>query len=62
MIEMCYSQKSRRVLHLADEYILNTDRRVDTVVALDIDYKGSKEATITVWRPEYITLDVAEEP
>lgn len=61
IIEVCYSQKGRCVSHLADEYILNTDGSVNAVVALDIDYQGSKKATITVWRPEYTTLDGKEE-
>lgn len=61
IIEVCYSQKSRCVSHLADEYILNTDGSVNAVVALDIDYKRSKKATITVWRPEYTTVDGVEE-
>ncbi|KAJ9483764.1 hypothetical protein VN97_g9621 [Penicillium thymicola] len=61
IIEVCYSQKSQRVSHLADEYILNTDGSVNAVIALDIDYKGSKKATITVWRPKYTIVDGIEE-
>lgn len=61
IVEVCYSQKSKRISHLADEYILNTDGSVNAVVALDIDYKGSNRATITVWRPEYATVDGVEE-
>lgn len=61
IVEVCYSQKSRRVSHLADEYILNTDGSVNAVIALDIDYRNSKRATITVWRPEYVTVDGVEE-
>lgn len=61
IVEVCYSQKSKRISRLADEYILNTDGSVNVVVALDIDYKGSKKATITVWRAEYATVDGVEE-
>lgn len=61
IVEVCYSQKSRRISHLADEYILNTDGSVNAVIALDIDYRNSKRATITVWRPEYVTVDSVEE-
>jgi hypothetical protein len=61
IVEVCYSQKSRRVSHLADEYILNTDGSVNAVLAFDIDYKGSKRATVTMWRPEYVTVDGVEE-
>ncbi|KAJ5843735.1 uncharacterized protein N7525_001476 [Penicillium rubens] len=61
IIEVCYSYKSRQVSYLADEYILDTNGSVNAVVALDIDCKGSKKAAITVWRPEYTTLDGVEE-
>ncbi|KAJ6033758.1 hypothetical protein N7444_011529 [Penicillium canescens] len=61
IVEVCYSQKSRRVSHLADEYILNTDGSVNAVLAFDIDYKGSKRATVTMWRPEYVTVNGVEE-
>lgn len=61
IMEVCYSQKSRCVSHLADEYILNTDGSVNVVVAFDIHYRGSKKATVSVWRPEYITTDGVEE-
>lgn len=50
IIEVCYSQKSQHVSHLADdEYILNIDGSVNAVIAFNVDYKRSKQATITVW-------------
>ncbi|KAJ6160271.1 hypothetical protein N7470_004879 [Penicillium chermesinum] len=61
IMEVCYSQKSRCISHLADEYILNTDGSVNVVVAFDVQYKGSRKATISVWRPEYITTEGVEE-
>lgn len=61
IVEVCYSQKNRRVSHLADEYILNTDGSVNAVIAFDIDYRSSKRATVTIWRPEYVTVDGVEE-
>lgn len=61
IIGVCYSQKSQRVSHLAVEYILNTDGSVNVVIAFDVDYEWSKQATITVWRPEYTTVDGIEE-
>lgn len=61
IVEVCYAQKSRQVPHLADEYILNTNGSVNAVLAFDIDYKGSKRATVTMWRPEYTTVDGVEE-
>lgn len=53
--------KEQADFHLAEKYILNTDGSVDVMVALDIDYKSSKKAAITVWRPEYATLNAIEE-
>lgn len=61
VVEVCYSQKSRRISCIADDYILNTDGSINAVIALDIDYEGSKRATVTVWRPEYVMVDEVEE-
>ncbi|KAJ5949951.1 hypothetical protein N7454_001535, partial [Penicillium verhagenii] len=41
--------------------ILNTDGSINAVIAFDIDYKGSKQATVTTWRPEYIMVDGVQE-
>ncbi|KAJ6094458.1 hypothetical protein N7467_001971 [Penicillium canescens] len=48
VIQVCYSQKSRQIDRLADDYILSTDGSINTVVCLDVDYKGSKRATFSV--------------
>ena len=53
IIEVSYSQKTRAIPHLADEYILETDGSVRVVVGLDIDYK-TKKGTASMWRPHYI--------
>ncbi|TKA61444.1 hypothetical protein B0A49_11799 [Cryomyces minteri] len=39
---------------VADDYILETNGSIRVVVGLDIDYK-TKKATISMWRPEYVT-------
>lgn len=57
VIEVCYSQKSHQIHRLADDYILSTDGSINTVVCLDIDYKGLKKATFSVWRPTYEMKD-----
>lgn len=54
ILEVCYSQKSREIPYLADDYILNTDGNVKVVVGLDIDYKRSQRAALSVWRPKYV--------
>jgi hypothetical protein len=53
VIEIAYSQKRQAVRDLADDYILCTDGSINVVVCLDIEYQKSKQATISIWRPEY---------
>ncbi|PWY91609.1 hypothetical protein BO94DRAFT_513900 [Aspergillus sclerotioniger CBS 115572] len=50
VIEVCYSQKGRRIPALADDYILNSDGSINAVVFLDIEYRG-KEASFSIWQP-----------
>lgn len=61
IIEVCYSQKIRATADLADDYILDTNASVNAVIALNIEYRGSKKATISVWRPHKITVDGVKE-
>ncbi|KAJ5507054.1 hypothetical protein N7527_009197 [Penicillium freii] len=61
IIEVCYSQKVRAAADLADDYILDTNASVNAVIALNIEYRGSKKATISVWRPHKITVDGVKE-
>ncbi|KXG46447.1 uncharacterized protein PGRI_053030 [Penicillium griseofulvum] len=58
IIEVCYAQKVQAATDLADDYILDTDGNVKAVIALNIE---SKKATISIWRPEYVTLNGVEE-
>jgi hypothetical protein len=51
ILEVCYSTKIRATTDLADNYILDTNGSVNAIIALNIEYRGSKEATISVWRP-----------
>ena len=55
MIEVSFSQKRKDLARLADDYILGSDGNIRAVVCLDIEYKGSKEATLSVWRPHFET-------
>ncbi|KAE8353426.1 hypothetical protein BDV28DRAFT_157044 [Aspergillus coremiiformis] len=50
VIEICHSQKARRIPALAEDYILNSDGSVNAVVFFDIEYPG-KEASFSIWRP-----------
>lgn len=50
VIEVAYSQKRKSLLGLADNYILGSYGGIGVVVGLDLDYRKSKEASISVWR------------
>ncbi|CAI6342366.1 unnamed protein product [Periconia digitata] len=56
IIEIAYSQKRKRLYRLAESYLLDSDASVQVVVGLDIEYgkKGSREATLSVWRAQVI--------
>lgn len=45
------------IYDLQRNYILSTDGSVNGLVFLDIDSKDSNNATISVWRPLYVTTD-----
>jgi hypothetical protein len=63
IIEVAYSQKKTRLGRLAENYILDSDASVRAVVGLDIEYgkKGSRKATISIWRPQLLdTVDGSE--
>jgi len=52
IIEAAYSQKGRRLSRLAEDYLLDSDASAQVVVGLNIEYgrKGSRKATLSVWR------------
>jgi hypothetical protein len=37
---------------LAEDYILGSDGNIRAVVGLDIEYKQSRKATLSVWLPQ----------
>lgn len=54
IIEVSFSQKEKELKDLAEDYILGSDGNIRVVIGLDIEYKQSKKATISVWRPQYV--------
>ncbi|OBT82435.1 hypothetical protein VE02_08926 [Pseudogymnoascus sp. 03VT05] len=54
IIKVSYSQKTKAIPHLADNYILESNGNIRVVIGLDLDYK-TKKATVLMWRPEYVT-------
>lgn len=53
VIEVSFSQKQKDLKDLAEDYILGSDGNVLVVIGLDIEYRRSKRATLSVWRPRY---------
>ncbi|KAF2004129.1 hypothetical protein P154DRAFT_519687 [Amniculicola lignicola CBS 123094] len=52
IFEIAYSQKKKKLGRLAEDYLLDSDANVQAVVGFDIEYgkKGSRKATLSVWR------------
>lgn len=51
ILELSYSQKKKDLSKLANEYILGSDADIRVVIGIDVEYKGSKKASVSVWRP-----------
>lgn len=60
VIELSYSQKKKDLERLANEYILGSNADIRVVIGIGIEYKGSKKATISVWRPEIVLNNAGE--
>jgi hypothetical protein len=45
---------------LADEYILGSDADIRVVIGIDVEYKGSKKASVSIWLP-HIRVDAVGE-
>jgi hypothetical protein len=61
ILEVSYSQKRRDLPKLAHTYIVNSDGSTRAVVGIDLDYNGGKEASISMWRPEYVANAAGQE-
>lgn len=57
VVEISYSQKTKDLSRLADEYIVGSNGSIGTVVGIDIKYRGTKEARIMKWQLNIITED-----
>ena len=53
VIEVSNSQKRKALKDLAENYILGSNGNISVVIGLDIEYKISKQATLSVWRSEF---------
>jgi hypothetical protein len=50
VIEVSYSQKKKDLPYLADDYILRSDGGIKVMVGIDLDYRKSKRASISIWQ------------
>jgi hypothetical protein len=50
VIEVSYSQKRKSLVDLAENYLLASDGGIRVMVGINLEYKKSKEASISVWR------------
>jgi hypothetical protein len=52
IIETSFSQKRKDLARIAEHYILGSYGNIRMVVGLDIEYRGSKRATVSVWESD----------
>ena len=57
---MSYSQKKKDLPSLANEYILGSDTDIRVVIGIDVEYKGSKKTSVSIWRPHIKVNDAGE--
>ena len=55
VIEVSYTQKQKDLKYLADTYIVDSNESIGVVIGLDIEYRGTKKAMLSVWRPNIVT-------
>ncbi|KAK4981952.1 hypothetical protein LTR66_009577 [Elasticomyces elasticus] len=53
VVEVSYSQKRKDLARLADDYLLGSDGSTRAFIGLDIEYRGSRKATVSMWRSQY---------
>lgn len=61
VIEVSYSQKRKDLPDLADDYILESDGGIGLVIGLDIEYRGSRKATVSTWQLKQTIDEQGEE-
>ncbi|KAI9769899.1 MAG: hypothetical protein M1839_003565 [Geoglossum umbratile] len=59
IVEVSYSQRRKPLEYLADSYITDSCGGVGVVVGVDLEYRGSSESRVMVWRPK-LTRDNGE--
>lgn len=60
VLEVSYSQRGENLKKAANDYILHSNGDIKAVIGIDVNYGGTKESTISLWRPSY-TREAGEE-
>ncbi|KAF7880234.1 hypothetical protein EAF00_012046 [Botryotinia globosa] len=51
IIEVSFTQKRKDLDRLADDYILGSDGNICAMIGIDIEYRGTKKVTLSIWQP-----------
>lgn len=57
IFEISFSQKRKDLPKLARDYILGSEASVQVVIGLDIEYRATRKATVSMWRPRWFVRD-----
>lgn len=60
VIEVSFTQKRKDLGRLADDYILGSDGDICVMVGINIEYRGTKKVTLSIWRPQVIPNENGE--
>jgi hypothetical protein len=52
IIKASLLQKKKDLAYLAEDYILDSYRNIQIVVSLNVKYRGSKRAVVSVWESD----------
>ncbi|KAI9854725.1 MAG: hypothetical protein M1824_006607 [Vezdaea acicularis] len=57
IIEVSYGQSKKNLSQLADDYIVGSLGNIGTVVGIDIEYRGTREARVMKWQRDIVVAD-----
>ena len=60
VLEVSYSQKSKNLPRIADNYIVDSAGSIGVVIGLDIEYKRSRRAAMFIWRPKIVDRGIGK--
>lgn len=60
VLEVSYSQDGKDLRKLARDYIQYSNGDIKVVIGINLEYRSSREATLSVWHPRYIHEDGEE--